>query len=127
MRAAQNGRMNTYDATMAPRIEQLLDLRMGELRDILRATQLPEGEAAGRDVTDFKDAANDESVAAVDDAQAAHAAAELEQVIAARQRLAGPRYGRCVTCGEAIDLRRLLAVPWTPHCLDCQAAGERRA
>jgi RNA polymerase-binding transcription factor DksA len=30
------------------------------------------------------------------------------------------------TCGSAIHLSRLRAVPWTRHCLDCQSQEEGR-
>jgi DnaK suppressor protein len=118
--------MNTYDATLAPRISQLLEQRLVELRALLKPPHLAGGESVGGEVTDFKDAANDESIAAVDDAQAAQANVELTQVMAARRRLADEDYGRCLECGEPIDLRRLLAVPWAPYCLDCQAELEHK-
>ncbi len=119
--------MNTYDASLAPQISQLLEQRLAELRALLKPQHLATGEPAGGEVTDFKDAANDESIAVVDDAQAAHANVELEQVMAARRRLADDDYGRCLECGEPIDLRRLLAVPWAPYCVGCQADFEHKA
>src|SRR4051812_1675757 len=109
--------MNTFDSRMAPRILQLLEERLGELRETLDPSRHLQEAPDGREVADFKDAASEESMAFVDDAQSGHAASELRLVIAARQRLAARDYGTCVDCGEAIDLQRLLAVPWTPHCL----------
>ena len=29
-------------------------------------------------------------------------------------------YGICLTCGQAISKKRLDALPWSVHCLDCQ-------
>jgi len=36
------------------------------------------------------------------------------------------RFGRCDECGTAIDRERLELVPWTTHCVECQAASEGR-
>jgi DnaK suppressor protein len=120
--------MESYNNSMALRFTQLLAGREAELRATLRST----GDAAGqaldaepREVTDFKDVAEEESLAMVDEAKAEHAAQELQQVLAARQRLLDGSYGDCLNCGEAIDLRRLTALPATPFCTACQAAHEQ--
>lgn len=52
---------------------------------------------------------------------AEHAVRELEEVIAARRRLADHDYGLCADCGAAIDLGRLMALAATPCCTTCQA------
>ena len=76
------------------------------------------------EVTDFKDLAGEQSLAAVDDAQGEQAALELEQVLAARRRLHDHSYGRCLNCDKAIDLRRLTAMPAAAYCTTCQALHE---
>ncbi|UUZ76061.1 TraR/DksA family transcriptional regulator [Polaromonas sp. P1(28)-13] len=119
--------MDTYDSSLAPRFSQLLAQREVELRAVLRANDhSPDeaGEAESHDVTDFKDVAGEQSRAAVDEAKVDHAAHELELVLAARRRLADGSYGHCLDCGEAIDLRRLTALPATPCCPACQAIHE---
>jgi DnaK suppressor protein len=40
-------------------------------------------------------------------------------------RIADGTYGDCVSCGKAIGLKRLEAIPWTPRCIDCQERIER--
>jgi DnaK suppressor protein len=45
--------------------------------------------------------------------------ARLEEVEAALQRLAAGTFGACECCDRPIELPRLLAVPWAPHCLSC--------
>ena len=120
--------MKTYDSSLAPRFSQLLAQREAELRAILRSTdEMPgdAGEADAHDVTDFKEMASEESLSVVDEAQANHAAVELEQVLSAQQRLEDKRYGRCLDCDKAIDLRRLEALPATPYCTACQAIREQ--
>ena len=120
--------MKTYDSSLAPRFSQLLAQREAELRAILRSTdEMPgdAGEAEAHDVTDFKEMASEESLSVVDEAQANHAAVELERVLSAQQRLEDQHYGRCVDCDKAIDLRRLEALPATPYCTACQAIREQ--
>lgn len=108
-----------------PRFAQLLAEREKELLALLRRAVEPALEAdTQRDVSDFKDGAVEESQAAVDDAQSAHAARELDEVHAAMRRIDDGRYGECLDCGEAIEPQRLLALPATPYCTSCQQARE---
>ena len=51
---------------------------------------------------------------------------ELDEVRAALQRLADGSYGECVSCGAAIGLPRLRAVPEARLCVACQSAAEQR-
>ena len=120
--------MKTYDSSLAPRFSQLLAKREAELRAILRSASEPPDDADEVDshaVTDFKDMASEESLSIVDEAQAMHAARELEQVLSARQRLLDQTYGQCLDCRQAMDLRRLEALPATPYCTACQAVREQ--
>jgi len=50
---------------------------------------------------------------------------ELDEIHAAQARLESGSFGVCEDCGGTIPLPRLRAVPWSRHCLDCQARGER--
>ena len=50
---------------------------------------------------------------------------ELYDIQAATARLATGTFGQCETCGAAIPLSRLRAVPWARHCLACQKKEER--
>ena len=129
--------MDIYTRTLAPRFSKLLAQREAELRAVLLPTsevamQAPDTPA--REVLDFKDMAVEESQSVVDEAKADHALEELEQVLAARRRLADQSYGECLDCGEPIDLRRLMAMPATRFCTACQdihehgrAIGSRRS
>ena len=119
--------MKTYDSSLAPRFSQLLEKREVELRAILRSSESADDALAAdaHEVTDFKDMATEESLSVVDEAQANHAARELEQVLTARQRLLDQTYGQCLDCGNAMDLRRLEALPATPYCTACQAVREQ--
>jgi DnaK suppressor protein len=118
--------MDTYKSEMAPRFRDELVRRALRLGDVLHhdADVMEPGDT--HEVGDFKDAAAQESIASIDNAQAAHAAVELVQVQAALRRIADGTYGECADCGDPIDLRRLAALPATPYCPSCQAVHERR-
>ena len=120
--------MDIFNAGMQPFFDKRLDRREVELRQLIDSTNQPAheaGEAEQRGVVDFKDAADQQALATVDEAMAEHAVRELEEVIAARRRLADHDYGLCADCGEAIDLGRLLALAATPCCTTCQAIREQ--
>ncbi len=34
-------------------------------------------------------------------------------------------FGECISCGEEINMKRLEAVPWTRHCIECQEKLEQ--
>jgi DnaK suppressor protein len=119
--------MDTFDRTQAQRFAQLLAHRESELRAVLRAVSDLAGhtsDVTAGEVVDFKDMAVEETQAVVEHAKAGQAVQELEQVVAARKRLAEGTFGECQDCGEDIDLRRLRALPATRYCTACQSIHE---
>src|SRR5690606_19231540 len=97
-----------------------------ELRALLQAAAAGASEQA-REVQDFKDVAAEETRVAIDEVTLSQAATELRQVTAARRRIEDGSYGGCQDCGESIAERRLLAMPSTRFCTECQAIHERPA
>jgi DnaK suppressor protein len=49
----------------------------------------------------------------------------LDSIDAALGRIEEGEYGQCDNCGEAIHEKRLEAVPWAQHCVDCQELNEK--
>jgi len=45
---------------------------------------------------------------------------KIKAIDAALERLKRGEYGICEECDEPISEKRLMAVPWTRHCLQCQ-------
>jgi DnaK suppressor protein len=121
--------MKIFDIGLASHFDKLLSLRERELCAVLGARDALAMVAGddGRGVTDFKDMAVEQSLAAVDEAQAEQAGHELEQVLAARRRLKDHVYGNCLDCGQEIGLGRLAAMPATSYCTECQAVHEPMA
>jgi DnaK suppressor protein len=111
---------------LAHELAAQLRLRAQELRDQLHAAAGASlADEAPGEVVDFKDVAAEDTRAAVDEVAQAHAAGELEQIAAALRRVDQGSYGLCVDCGEAVDERRLRALPATPFCTACQQRRER--
>jgi DnaK suppressor protein len=52
--------------------------------------------------------------------------AQLRLVEQALTRTTSTDFGRCQTCDELIDKKRLDAVPWARNCRDCQEAEEQQ-
>jgi DnaK suppressor protein len=50
---------------------------------------------------------------------------QLKNVEAALRRVRTDDYGLCISCGELISKKRLLAAPWVELCIDCQEEHER--
>ncbi len=49
----------------------------------------------------------------------------LQLIQEALERINAKTYGTCAHCEGPIQQRRLDAVPWTRHCLECQALMEK--
>src|SRR5436305_13171410 len=44
----------------------------------------------------------------------------LQMVEGALDRIRQGTFGECISCGKEINPKRLEAVPWTRHCIECQ-------
>lgn len=49
----------------------------------------------------------------------------LAMVEGALSRLREGSFGECISCGKEINPKRLDAVPWTRHCIECQEKLEQ--
>ncbi len=49
----------------------------------------------------------------------------LQMVENALARLREGSFGECISCGTEINPKRLEAVPWTRHCIECQEKLEK--
>ena len=97
--------------------------------DLVRRVSVTNDEVQG--LTDHESCAfNEDSASAVTadllERIGGHERHELDEIRAAQARLETGSCGVCETCGSAIHLSRLRAVPWTRHCLACQSQEEGR-
>jgi DnaK suppressor protein len=49
----------------------------------------------------------------------------LQMVENALSRIREGTFGECISCGKEINSKRLEAVPWTRHCIECQEKLEQ--
>lgn len=49
----------------------------------------------------------------------------LLMVDTALGRMREGSFGECISCGKEINMKRLEAVPWTRHCIECQEKLEK--
>jgi len=49
----------------------------------------------------------------------------LMMVEGALSRIREGNFGECISCGKEINPKRLEAVPWTRHCIECQEKLEQ--
>ncbi|HEY6936716.1 MAG TPA: TraR/DksA family transcriptional regulator [Terriglobales bacterium] len=49
----------------------------------------------------------------------------LQMVEGALSRIHEGSFGQCISCGKEINPKRLEAVPWTRHCIECQEKLEQ--
>src|SRR6516225_12339748 len=49
----------------------------------------------------------------------------LQMVEGALSRIREGSFGECISCGKEINSKRLEAVPWTRHCIECQEKPEQ--
>jgi RNA polymerase-binding transcription factor len=49
----------------------------------------------------------------------------LQMVENALARIQEGSFGQCISCGKEINPKRLEAVPWTRHCIECQEKLEQ--
>jgi DnaK suppressor protein len=49
----------------------------------------------------------------------------LQMVENALSRIREGTFGECISCGKDINPKRLDAVPWTRHCIECQEKLEQ--
>lgn len=49
----------------------------------------------------------------------------LQMVQGALERIRQGTFGECISCGCEINAKRLEAVPWTRHCIECQEKLEQ--
>src|SRR6266850_5960729 len=49
----------------------------------------------------------------------------LNQIEAALKRIDSDDYGVCANCQEELQQKRLDAVPWAKHCINCQEKAEK--
>jgi DnaK suppressor protein len=69
------------------------------------------------DEADRGSARTDREMSAI---QTTQAASLLEALNEALDRIDAGTFGKCLNCGQEINVKRLEAVPWAQYCMTCQ-------
>ncbi len=101
------------------------DIVKGEIFSALARINDDRHAALAEQVHDTKDHAIAQLLMDSDDADLRRAAAELQDIDAALQRVSVGTYGRCTTCGADIPATRLAAYPTAKRCMPCQEDHEK--
>src|SRR5258708_21185306 len=97
-----------------------LEVRQQELRRMVTRTQ-QDGRAADEDVAqDIADKAANSYTKEFLFHQSNNDRQLLQMVEGALARVREGSFGNCISCGKEINAKRLDAVPWTRHCIECQ-------
>jgi DnaK suppressor protein len=101
-----------------------LETRQQELRRIVNRTQA-DGRSADEDSTqDIADRAASSYNKEFLFSQSNNERQLLQMVQKALARIREGSFGECINCGKEINAKRLEAVPWTRHCIECQEKAE---
>ncbi len=104
---------------------QQLEARQRDLKRNL-SNYAAEGRNSQNDTAqDVADQANDSYNKEFLLAQSSSERQFLSMVESALERLRVGSFGECVNCGKDINAKRLEAVPWTRHCIECQEKLEQ--
>jgi len=101
-----------------------LETRQQELRRIVHRTQA-DGRSADEDsAQDIADRAASSYNKEFLFSQSNNERQLLQMVEKALARIREGSFGECIHCGKEINSKRLEAVPWTRHCINCQEKME---
>lgn len=101
---------------------------MGKREDLLRLVSRSEqdGREADEEITqDLADKASNSYTKEFLFHQSDDNRRILQLVEEALSRLENGRYGLCVACSQDVQQKRLDAVPWARHCIECQEKQEQ--
>ena len=102
-----------------------LEVRQKELRIMVTRNQ-QDGRAADEEATqDVADRAASSYTKEFLFSQSNNDRQLLNMVDGALARIREGSFGECISCGKEINAKRLEAVPWARHCIDCQEKAEK--
>jgi DnaK suppressor protein len=117
--------MSTMDKKKLESFRKRLETRQQELRRMVTRTQ-QDGRNADEDTA--QDIA-DKAASSYNKEFLFHQSNADRQVLmmveSALVRLGEGNFGECIACGKEINAKRLDAVPWTRHCIECQEKLEQ--
>jgi RNA polymerase-binding transcription factor len=116
---------DSMDKKKLEQFRKRLETRQQELRRAVSRTQ-QDGRSADEDTAqDIADRAASSYNKEFLFSQSNNDRQLLQMVDGALVRLREGTFGECISCGQEINPKRLEAVPWTRHCIECQEKLEQ--
>jgi len=115
-----HGRVRTMEKKKIEVFKKRLEDRQRELRHIMNRTAQDGRDADLESAQDIADRAANSYNKEFLFSQSNNERQLLQMVDSALTRIREGSFGQCISCGEEINPKRLEAVPWTRHCIECQ-------
>jgi DnaK suppressor protein len=113
------------DKKKLEQFKKRLEMRQQELRRNVSRTE-QDGRSADEDTAqDIADRAASSYTKEFLFSQSNNERQLLQMVEGALERIRQGSFGECISCGKEINSKRLEAVPWTRHCIECQEKLEQ--
>src|ERR1700674_115539 len=118
-------RSELMDKKKLEAFKKRLETRQQDLRRTVSRTQA-DGRSADEDTAqDIADRAASSYTKEFLFSQSNNERPLLQMVEKALARIREGSFGECIHCGKEINAKRLEAVPWTRHCIECQEKLEQ--
>ena len=118
-------KLGSMDKKKLEAFKKRLETRQQELRRTVSRTQ-QDGRTADEDsAQDIADRAANSYTKEFLFSQSNNDRQLLQMVENALSRIREGSFGECISCGKEINPKRLEAVPWTRHCIECQEKLEK--
>jgi RNA polymerase-binding transcription factor len=122
---AHDFRSDPMDKKKLEAFKKRLETRQQDLRRTVSRTQA-DGRSADEDTAqDIADRAASSYTKEFLFSQSNNERQLLQMVEKALARIREGSFGECIHCGKEINAKRLEAVPWTRHCIECQEKLEQ--
>jgi len=123
--ACKSSAITSMDKKKLDYFKKRLETRQQELRRTVSRTE-QDGRSADEDATqDIADKAANSYNKEFLFHQSNNDRQLLQMVEGALSRIREGIFGECIHCGKEINAKRLEAVPWTRHCIECQEKLEQ--
>src|SRR5271166_455033 len=119
------GRVSTMEKKKLEVFKKRLEDRQRELRYAMNRTAQDGRDADLESAQDIADRAANSYNKEFLFSQSNNERQLLQMVDSALNRIREGTFGECISCGQDINAKRLEAVPWTRHCIECQEKLEK--
>jgi len=119
------GRVHTMDKKKLEAFKKRLEDRQRELRHAVSRTAQDGRDADLESAQDIADRAANSYNKEFLFHQSNNDRQLLQMVDGALDRIRDGSFGECISCGAEINAKRLEAVPWPRHCIECQEKLEK--